>query len=250
MEQLRRYGRVSVRDLSEAMNVSAVTIRHDLRVLEDGGLLERTYGGAVSRNADVGLPELSFHTRQKREVAAKAIIAQAAASLIHEGYSIALDASTTAFALVPLLKPLRRLTVLTNSLVIAQSFLDAPDIQVLLPGGRLRRDSISVVGHPEGLPEINLNLAFIGTRGLTVAEGASDVDPDEAIMKQALMARAVQTIVLVDASKWGKIAPYTVLRTEQIGRIITTGEAPLALVREFEAQGVVVEAARSQPVQA
>lgn len=241
IEQLRRHGRVSVRDLSEAMHVSPVTIRHDLRALEDSGLLERTYGGAVIRTPASSLPELSFHTRQKREPAAKASIARAAVELVHDGYSIALDASTTAYALVPLLKQFRRLTVLTNSLMVAQSFLDAPDIQVLLPGGRLRRDSISIVGRPEGLPEVNLNVAFLGTRGLTVAEGASDIDPDEVTMKQAMAARAVQTVILTDAGKWGKVATYTVLRLAQINRIITTSDAPQTLVDAVRAQGVIVD---------
>src|SRR5262245_46674211 len=101
LEQLRQNGRVSVKELSDSMNVSTVTIRHDLRALEDDGLLERTYGGAVRRQADGSLPELSFDVRNTRNAEAKNLIGAAAARLVKEGDSIALDASTSAYALVP-----------------------------------------------------------------------------------------------------------------------------------------------------
>src|SRR5690606_37109264 len=117
------------------------------------------------RTDDDILPELSFHTRHGRQRQAKHAIARHAATFVRSGDTIALDSSTSAFALVPFLKPLAKLTVLTNSLIIAQSFLDSPTIQVLLPAGRLRRDSISIVGRPGDLMNINLNVAFLGTRG-------------------------------------------------------------------------------------
>lgn len=241
LDQLRKHGRVSVKALSEAMNVSTVTIRQDLRALEDSGLLERTYGGAVSRHADNMMPELSFHVRQHRHKGGKNAIAAAAARLVQDGYSIALDASTTAYAMVPYLKSLNKLTILTNSLVIAQSFLDTPRIQVLVPGGRIRCDSISIVGRPEGLPDINLNLGFLGARGLTLTEGCSDVDPDEALMKQAMASRCVKTVIVADGSKWGQVAPYTVVKINQVDRVITTADAPTPLVNQFREAGIRVD---------
>ncbi len=243
LDELRRNGRVSVKQLSDALAVSTVTIRQDLRSLEDGGYLERTYGGAVSRVTDsLLLPELSFHVRQNRQRQAKDAIARASVALIHDGDTIGLDASTTAFALVAYLKVFAKLTVLTNSLIIAQSFLDSPHVQVLLPSGRLRRDSISIVGRPEGLPDVNLNLAFLGARGITWAEGVSDVDPDEVTMKQAMIARSVTTVIVADGSKWGQVAPYTLVRSSQLQRIVTS-DAPQALVDDFRAQGVHVDVA-------
>jgi DeoR/GlpR family transcriptional regulator of sugar metabolism len=245
LEELRKNGRVSVKILSEALHVSTVTIRQDLRALEDNGLLDRTYGGAVSRVVEATLPELSFHVRQHRRRSEKTAIAQAAAALVQEGYSIALDASTTAFALVPFLKSFNKITVLTNSLVIAQSFLDSPQIQVLLPGGRLRRDSISIVGRPEGLPDVNLNLGFFSGRGVTLAEGVSDVDPDEVTMKQAMVARCISTVIIVDGSKWGQVAPYTVVKPTQIDRIITSQDAPEAFVEQYRRENIEVILAAS-----
>lgn len=247
LDQLQQQGRVLVKDLSDAMAVSAVTIRQDLRALEDEGLLERTYGGAVQRELQPNIPELSFHVRQNRNREQKRAIAAAAVQRVEDGYSLALDASSTVYALTPLLKNFKKLTVVTNSLFIAQNFLDSPHIQVILPGGRLRRDSISIVGKPDGLPDINFNLGFFGTRGIALL-GITDVDADEVAMKSAMVARCVETVILADAGKWGQVAPYTFARLQQVTRIITTEDAPGDTVGSVEAQGVVVEQAQVAPV--
>lgn len=241
LDKLRAQGRVLVKDLSDLMQVSAVTIRQDLRALEEEGLLERTYGGAVQRHESDMMPELSFHVRQNKKRREKALIAQAAAAMVKEGDSVALDASSTVHALIAHLKAFRKLMVVTNSLIIAQSFLDSPQIQVILPGGRLRRDSISIVGAPEGLPDINFNIGFFSARGISVMGGVSDVDFDEVTVKQAMAGRCVRTVVLVDDSKWGQVAPYTFLRLDQVGRVITNASAPADLVAEVRAKGVDIQ---------
>ena len=239
--QLKEQGRVSVKNLSAAMNVSAVTIRQDLRALEEVGLLERTYGGAVRRESTSVAPEMSFHVRVGKLRHEKEAIAAAAAGLIEEGDTVALDASSSVFALVPHLKNFRRLTVITNSLITAQSFLDSPHVAVLLPGGRLRRDSISIVGRPDGLPDVNLNIGFFGARGISLPGGASDVDGDEVAVKHAMVQRCVRAVVLVDGSKWGQVAPYTFIKTEHVTHIITSDAAPTDALAQFRARGIQVD---------
>jgi DeoR/GlpR family transcriptional regulator of sugar metabolism len=239
--ELRKYGRVSVKALSETMHVSAVTIRQDLRALEDNGLLERTYGGAVSRLSDPGMSELAFHVRQTQRSAAKKMIAQTAVNLVKNGDCIALDPSTTTYALVPFLRGFERLTILTNSLVIAQSFLDNENIHIIMPGGRVRRDSISVTGRPEDFPNMNVNIFFMSARGVTLNEGITEIGQEEVMMRQAMIARSVEVVLLVDGSKWGQVAPYTIAKPQQISRIITTADAPPDMVGEFRTQGIVVE---------
>jgi DeoR family fructose operon transcriptional repressor len=241
IEQLMQNGRVSVNTLSDALGVSTVTIRQDLRALEEVGLLERTYGGAVRKTSEEYLPELSFHVRQKRNWREKQMIAAAAATFVKDGYSVALDASTTAFAVAPFLKKFKKLTVVTNGLMIAQSFLDSPHIQVLVPGGRLRRDSISVVGKPEALPNINLNIGFFGTRGISLIGGITDIDADEVTMKQALIAHCITTLVLADSSKWGEVAPYKFVKPEQVERVMTSDRAPTMLIDQFREANVRVD---------
>lgn len=241
IDQLMQHGRVSVNALSEALAVSTVTIRQDLRALEEVGLLERTYGGAVRKTSEEYLPELSFHVRQKRNWREKQSIAAAAASMVKEGYSVALDCSTTAYALVPHLKKFKKLTIVTNSLFIAQNFLDSPGAQVLMPSGRLRRDSISLVGKPEALPSINLNVGFFGTRGISLVGGITDIDADEVAMKQAMIAHCLSNVILADSSKWGEVAPYKFVTPERVERIITSMRSPQELVRQFREASVQVD---------
>lgn len=241
LSQIEQYGRVSVNTLSEEMGVSSVTIRQDLRALEQAGLLKRTYGGAIRRSGVQTIPELSFHIRQGQNSREKEVIGAAAAGLVQRGDSIALDASTSAAALVPFLKRLGELTVVTNSLYIAQSFLDSPQIEVLMPGGKLRRDAISLVGRPELLPNINLNIGFFGAVGLSETGGVTDVDPGEVLIKQAMTQRCLNSVVIADSSKWGRLAPYTVIEPGSITRIITTERAPDNLVGQFRSIGVQVD---------
>ncbi|MDX1995905.1 MAG: DeoR/GlpR family DNA-binding transcription regulator [bacterium] len=240
LEQLSQKGRVAVKDLSGALNVSAVTIRQDLRSLEEDGLLERTHGGAVLPASKPSGPELSFDVRQRSKRPEKDAIARAAVDLIPNGASIALDASTTAFGMIPYLKQRERLIVVTNSLMIAQSLLDSPQIQVYMPSGRVRRDSIALVGEPASLPNINLNMGFFGARGISLTRGITDTDPDEVEMKRSMMAHCLRTVIVADQEKWDKVAPYTMAEAENVSTIITTDNAPMRYVKMFREQGIEV----------
>ncbi|MBZ0298583.1 MAG: DeoR/GlpR family DNA-binding transcription regulator, partial [Anaerolineae bacterium] len=174
LEKLKTNGRVFVNELSEEMCVSAVTIRQDLRALEIEGLLERTYGGAVRKLLTADFPpELPFDLRSAHNRHAKTVIGAAAAAMVKEGYSIALDTSTTAFALVPFLKHFKKLTIVTNSLAIAQGFINQSGIEILVPGGRLKKETLSIVGQPDALPSINLNIGFFGAGGVSLQGGVS-----------------------------------------------------------------------------
>lgn len=238
LQSLRERKRVSVKDLSVMLNVSAVTIRQDLRALADQNLLERTHGGAVLPQSEANTPELSFDTRLRESEGIKQALARTAAAQVKSGYSIAMDASTTVFAMVPYLKQLDRLIVVTNSLVIAQNFLDSPHIQVMMPGGRLRRDSISLVGKPDNLPDVNLNCGFFGAHGITPDTGVTESSMDEVRMKQAMMAKCLGTYIIVDERKWGKIAPYTLATADHITEIITPATAPETDIAAFRQAGV------------
>ncbi len=244
LDDLNKNGRVSVKSLSERLRVSAVTIRQDLRALEDEGLLERTYGGAVSKQYSSmlgGISELSFEVRRRKAEEEKLAIAQAASALVQDGYGIGLDASTTAFAMTSFLRRFDGLTIVTNSLLIAQQFLDTPRIQVIMPGGRLRRDSVALVDSPETIPELNLNLGFFGARGLSLQAGITDISPEETEMKRALFQRCMAAVILIDSSKWGQVSPYTYAALNQVDRIITSEAAPSDAVEQFRQAGVRVD---------
>ena len=236
---LEEAGQQSVIDLSLRFDVSEVTIRQDLQALSEQGLLLRTRGGALSTNS---LPELTFDLRQQQYAAQKARIGRAAAAMINYGDTIFLDASTTAQAIIPYLKNLAELTVITNSLKVALNLLDTPQVHVILPGGSFRRASISLVGHPpqDSIKDLNVQVGFFGARGLTVIEGLTDVNLDEVKMKRAMVEHCHQVVGLIDARKWGKVATATFAPLDQIDTIISDTGAPAALVDQIRQQQVEV----------
>ncbi len=236
---LETAGQLSVVELSLRFNVSEVTIRQDLQSLSEQGLLLRTRGGALSTNT---LPEFSFDIRQQQQSDKKVRIGQAAANLVTSGDTIILDASTTAQAMLPFLKSLPELTIITNSLKAALSLLDAPQIQVILPGGTLRRESISLVGYPQNdiSKVLNVGLGFFGMRGLTLKEGLTDVNLDEVAMKRTMIERCRQVVGVVDARKWANIAAATFATLNQVDTIITDKSAPTDLVEQVRQHRVDV----------
>ena len=239
LEALEKAGKLSVARLSAQFGVSAVTIRQDLQALNERGLLLRTRGGALSTNT---MPEFSFDVRQHQQATQKARIGQAAARLVSAGDTIILDASTTVNAIIPHLKNLPELTVVTNSLKAAISLLDAPQIQVIMPGGHLRRESISLVGPTcdDILNGINVQVGFFGARGITVQQGLTDVNVNEVGMKRALVECSSRVVGVLDSRKWGKVAAYTFADLAHVHALISDAEAPKDMVAQLQARQVEV----------
>ena len=237
---LAQKGRVSVADLGEQFGVSQATIRADLDALAAEHLLSRTHGGALA--LDHNRLELSFDFRRRLHAPQKSAIGAAAAALIEDGDAIILDASTTALAVAAQIKGLRELTVLTNGIFIALELLQAPGITVLMPGGFLRRDSVSMVGD-EGhdfIEQFNFQKGFFGAKGLTLEEGLTDVNSAEVAVKRNLVARARQVIAIVDSSKWGRVGFASFASIAQVDCIITDDGGPPDMVTALRQVGVDV----------
>lgn len=240
VEAVGKTDKLTVAQLSKRFDVSEVTIRQDLQALHDQGFLLRTRGGALSSNK---MPEMSFDMRQQQYAAQKSRIGCAAASLVNHGETIFLDASTTSHAMIPYLKKYPELTVVTNSLKVAMAFLDAPQIQVAVPGGHLRRESISLVGltSDSPMPSINIQSGFFGARGISLEEGLTDVNINEVAMKRRIIESCRQVIGLVDSQKWGKVAAYTFARLPQIDIVISDPGAPKDLVKGFRDNHIKIQ---------
>ncbi|MFN8631533.1 MAG: DeoR/GlpR family DNA-binding transcription regulator [Chloroflexota bacterium] len=238
-------GRVRVGDLAAQFRVSGVTIRKDLAELERQGRVVRTHGGAVSP-AGAGL-ERAFDVRERLQRAEKDAIGRAAAALVSDGESIALDASTTAFAMAKALRAQRdwlHLTVITNGLRIALELAGAPGITVLMPGGFIRPEALSLVG-PMGeglLARVNVQRAFLGATGFSVDAGLCDGTEEEAQIKRLLVAAASETIGLADHTKWGRTSLATFCATSALSAVITDAPAPPSMLEQLGAAGVRVVA--------
>ena len=240
---VEEHGRARVTELAAQFGVSAVTIRKDLIVLESGQRLVRTHGGAIA--LDRSRPELAFEIRERLQWDEKERIGAVGAALVHDGESIVMDASTTALAVARHLKvrtDWSQVTVITNGLRIASELAGQPGITVLMLGGRVRWEALSVVGGlGDGLfSRINVQKAFVGAAGFTLESGLADATEEEALMKRAMVSAAREVIGIIDHTKWGRAAFATFCPTDTIDVMLTDEGAPEATVRALADRGVDV----------
>lgn len=240
LRRVEQVGRVAVTELSQALGVSEVTIRADLQALAEQKLVIRTHGGAIPVSG--ARVELALVTRRQWQVQEKSRIGQAAATLIANGDAVFLDSSSTALALIPHLKHHRHLTIVTNSLTIAQEVQDVSGVRLVIPGGTLQRETVSLIGLDglEMLRKFNIQKGFFGAHGISLPEGLTDVSAEEAEVKQAMVAMCRQTIALLDATKWGRVGLASFAQPDEINTIITAVHAPAELVEQVRAVGIEV----------
>jgi DeoR/GlpR family transcriptional regulator of sugar metabolism len=237
---MEEKGRVSVIDLSKQFDVSTVTIRNDLAELERQGRVLRTHGGAMLRPDAIQEP--AFSLRQRIHSAEKERIARAAADLVRDGDSIALDASTTAWHLARHLKDRHELTVITNGLFNALELSDSPGVAVVMPGGMLRSGSTSLVGDLGAgiFDHYHIQKGFFSAWGLTLQEGLTDLNQYEVELKRLMVERSKEVIAIVDTTKWGQVAFSTFASLDQVNEIISDSPAPPEIVSALQACGIKI----------
>lgn len=239
--QLQEQKHVTVEDLMRRCGVSGATIRNDLAWLEQHGMLRRTHGGAMPSLAPRA--EMDFFSREHMHAAEKRRIGIAAAQLIQDGDIIALDASTTALEIARQLHSHRELTVITNGLRAASELADQPGMTVYIPGGSIRPGTLSIIGGwgDALLKRIHIQKAFVGANGLTLAEGLTEINSEEARLKQTLVTEAQTVIAVIDYSKWGAVSLSTFCPIERIHTIVTDERAPTNMIDQVRGRGIQVK---------
>jgi DeoR family fructose operon transcriptional repressor len=201
-----RNDRVSVADLASRFDVTTETIRRDLDSLDKRGILRRVHGGAVVAE-NVALLETAVTEREPAFVAQKTKIAEAALQYLPApGSTVIFDAGTTIARLASSMSPGSVRTVVTNSVPVAAQLAAANGgTQVHLLGGRVRGITQATVGGEAvaALRRLRCDVAFLGANGVTGRHGFSTPDPDEAAVKEAMVASARRVVVLADSSKIG-----------------------------------------------
>ena len=242
---IEENGRVSVDELTLHFHVSKVTIRSDLDWLEQNGIIRRTHGGAIFVSSDVGHADPPFFDRQQAQSQEKLSIGKAAAAMIQSGDIVFLDAGTTSLNIARQLRQKVNITIVTIGLRVAMELEEAEGVTVVVPGGIMRRGSMSLLGDYaiNTLSLIHINKAFMGAKGLTPTEGLTDVNAFEVATKQFVVRRADQVIGVVDHSKWGRVSFATFAETKQISAIISDTKAPPAMVEQLRSYGIQVELA-------
>jgi DeoR family transcriptional regulator of aga operon len=243
MAILQREGRCLVGDLARELSVSEVTIRQDLDLLENQGLLGRTHGGAVLKSK-LGL-EQPFQVTATAFQAEKRRIAKAAVALLSPGDAIILDVGTTVTEVAKQLREQKDLsvTIFTNALNIATILEERSNIATIVTGGALRAKQHSLV-NPYAeliLTKINVDIALIGISGITVDHGVTNVNIAEAEMKALFVKVARRRVVLADSSKIGKVSLAKVADLNQIDLLITDWAADTNEVKVLREAGLEVQ---------
>ena len=203
LTRAREHGRVDVEGLSTGFEVSAETIRRDLKSLENAGVVRRVHGGAIPVERLTFEPALA--QRDRLMTAEKEAIAHEALAEVPAEGAILLDAGSTTSRLAQILPDDRPLTVVTNSPEIGVHLAQRDDLTVMLLGGRLRKRTLATVDDwaAQAIRQMHVEVAFIGTNGLSLERGLTTPDPTEASTKRAMIASASKVVVLADHTKVG-----------------------------------------------
>ena len=240
LAKLNEKGKVEVPDLSESLDVSEVTIRKDLRILEEKGLLFRTHGGASKSNpytSDKPLQEKEFvHSSEKNS------IAKEACKLIGDTDSIILASGTSILAMARCLNPQHHLNVITSAINVSMELSKHENIDILQLGGQLRHSSNSVVGaYAESfLNNITCGMYFLGVDGIDLDFGITTTNLGEASLNQKCIEVGQVTVVLADSSKFGKRGFGRICNLDQVQHIITDDGVSPEIVQELENRGIKV----------
>lgn len=232
--------------LSEKYGVSEMTIRRDLKVLENKGFIKRTWGGAVlwSPAFDESVVLSRARRQRLRPLQKEAIARYAARHLVHDGDIIIMEGGTTVTAMAPFLHEYKELTVMTNGHYTTDRLQRhlAPGSTIICIGGILRSESSTFVGPvaERTIRECHAQMLFLSATGLSLEAGIMDPKMLETQVKQAMIASASEVVLMLDSSKLGIKSLMTVLPIEQMTRLITDEEAPAEFVEQLRARGVDV----------
>ncbi|MEU8541897.1 DeoR/GlpR family DNA-binding transcription regulator [Streptomyces sp. NPDC048717] len=221
LEMVRANGAVSLRELARVVQTSEVTVRRDVRALEAEGLLDRRHGGAVLPGGFTR--ESGFPQKSHLATAEKTAIADVAATLVDEGEAIVVGAGTTTQELARRLARVPGLTVVTNSLLVAQALAHANRVEVVMTGGTLRGSNYALVGSgaEQSLQGLRVSRAFLSGSGLTAERGLSTSNMLSASVDRALVQAAAEVVVLADHTKLGADTMFQTVPTDVITRLVT-----------------------------
>lgn len=227
----------TIAELADHFHVSEETIRRDVRQLERLGRVEKFHGG-VSQPG--GTLEGPYRTRLRAQAEGKKLLARKAAEQVYEGMTLFLDSGTTTFWLARALAPLRHLTIITNSIDIAQEVVDRPGQRLFFAGGTIHPDyhgafcAEAIAYCQRFVPDITA----LSVGAVEAARGFMDFDVDEAAFKRAILPHARRVMMLADATKFARSGFMHVADYPQVHDLVTDRPPPPEIRLTAEASGV------------
>ncbi len=223
--QIRRLvdeqGQITVAELNRLLKVSEATVRRDLEELANQGWIRRTHGGAVKVERARREPPIVQRLSANQE--AKQRIGRLAASLVQPGETIFLGSGSTVQCMVPHLRAIPELTVITNSLPVINELAGNDHTELIVIGGMFRQSELSMVGHiaEQAIREFRADRVFMGIRGIDVQHGLTSDYLPEAMTDRAILAIAPQRIIVADHSKFSRVSTVFLAPVTAIDVLVT-----------------------------
>jgi DeoR family transcriptional regulator of aga operon len=240
LKRLAENGRVSIPQLIDEMKVSGVTIRKDLKLLEEKKLLFRTRGGGSINNPYA--IERPIEEKELIKSDEKKKIAKAALGLIGQHDSIIIASGTSVFELSRQLYPHKKIMVITPALKVALELINRPNVEIFHLGGLVHQSSSSTAGSfsEKILDEISCGVLFLGVDGIDLEHGLTITNIVEASLNQKMIKLAQTVVVLADSSKFDRRGLGKICHLDQIDYIVTDNEVSRDTVNKIEKSGVKV----------
>ena len=241
INKIKKEGQVKVLTLCDELKVSSVTIRKDLKFLEDKGLLFRAHGGGATLHNPYTI-DRPVNEKGKLHLSEKMRIGAAAAKLVQPNDSILIASGTTVQALAKSIKPRENLTVITSALNVALELIHHPDIEIVQLGGLLRKSSSSVTGPyaKNILADFSCSKLFLGVDGIDLDFGLTTANVLEAHLNREMIKVSQKTIVLADSTKFGRRGFGKICDFEDIDEIITDKGVSEFTAKALEELGIKV----------
>lgn len=226
LQELDEVGYVKVNELSKKLKCSEVTIRNDIKEMEEQGLLERTHGGATK----VGIQFTKRYTGETiyRNVDKKMIIAKKAYELIEDNDTIIIDDASTSLYLTQFIKEgtSKHIVVMTNSLLVAMELADVKHVDLFLVGGQVAGTLAATMGELtiNHMSEFFVDKAFIGVHGINFNVGITSIGTLQMQVKRAIIKSAKEVYVLADSSKFGGSYLSVICPLDKVTKVITDNE--------------------------
>lgn len=240
LDQLKKEGFVKVQDLSENLDVSEVTIRKDLRLLESKKLLIRNHGSASALSSLI--TDRHVDEKEKLYTDEKRRIAEAANNMLEPNDKIIIASGTTLLTFANHIDMQKYLTAITSSVKVTLTLCYHPNIEVVQLGGSMRKNSVSVIGHyaEQILSTLSCNKLFLGVDGIDLNYGLTTSNMNEAYINQKMIEISDKVVVLTDSSKFGQRGFCKICDFNNIHHIITDTNAPAHMVDMIREMGIEV----------
>lgn len=224
---------VTIVEFIENFNVSIETVRRDLSILEKQGKIQKVYGGAKIKEPN--LAELSMKKRMINKQLQKDSIGKKCSEFIEDGDCIFIDSGSTTYHIAKHIKDKKNLTIITNSIPVVNELMNT-DFEIIIIGGKIRHTEHSVVTYDYifNFSQLNILKSFICAAGITIDNGISDFNMQEAVTRKTIIERSKEVFIASDSSKFGKNATINITPLDKVDYIVTDSYLDKNVMNSFK----------------